>query len=516
MKYRFGNFVLDTELLELRSAGTLVTMEPQVFSLLVALIENRERVVGKDELIDSVWGGRIVSDATLNSRINAARRAVGDNGKDQAVIRTHARRGFRFVAPVEPLAATPAAAMRTDAAPALQDKPSVAVLPFVNMSDDPSQDYFADGISEDIIVALSRMRWLFVIARNSSFAFKGRTVTIDGVARELGVRYVVEGSVRKSTDRVRITGQLVDAADRHQIWAQKYDGSLSDIFSLQDEITSAVAMTLSSEITMAEIERARAKRPENFDAWDRYLHALPLMHRFEPEANARAKITLEEAIEADPEFVPPHVGLAWCYAQEALHGWQKFGRRSLELALHHARAAIALDPNDPRAHCSLALAHLWLGEQDEAIAAALRSIALDANMPEAHGVLGCALSVSGQAVQAIESIERALRGSPRDPVRWFWYHGMANAHFSLEHYDDAINWAKATAELMPGWAFSYLIAAASAGLTGKRGEAERALSGLLAVIPHYTIGRFRRNPIWTEPRDIEHIVTGLRNAGLAE
>lgn len=517
MIYRFGDFQLDSERLELRCGPAPRALEPQVFSLLLFLIENHARVVGKDELIDHVWHGRIVSDATLNSRINTARRAVDDSGKEQAVIRTYPRRGFRFVAEVTPEgAAAPASGADQTVDLSLPGKPSIAVLPFHNQSGDPEQDYFADGISEDIITALSRMRWLFVISRNSSFIFKGRTVDAREVSRVLGVRYVLEGSIRKAGRRVRITGELVDAATGHHIWAEKYDGDLEDVFSLQDAITASISTTLSSEITLAEIARVRKKRPGSFDAWDHYIHALPLMHQLEPEANDKAKRELQAAIDIDPEFVPPHVGLAWCCALEAMHGWRSRGRESLEQADRHARKAMALDDNDPRAHCALALAHFWLGRSKEAVATALRAISLDANMPEAHGILGCALAVSGRPGEAFESLERALRGSPRDPIRWFWYHGMANAHFAAEDYEQAIEWARQTADLRPGWAFGHLVAAASAALLGRIDEAKKNVASLRSVIPHYTLRRFRRNPVWTRDTEIERLADGLRKAGLAE
>ena len=518
MNYRFGEFTLDPERLELKQGAEPLAIEPQVFSLLQFLIENHDRVVSKDELFEHVWDGRFVSDATLNTRINAARRAVGDDGKAQAVIRTYPRRGFRFVAELgdipDQLPAPEYNPQPASSAPAHQGKPSIAILPFVNLSGDPEQDYFAEGISEDIVTSLSRMRWLFVISRNSSFLYKNTGVQITDVARELGVRYVLEGSIRKAAGRVRITGQLIDARSRQNIWAERYDGKLDDIFSLQDEITAGISSVLSSEITLAEIERVRKTHPESYDAWDHYIHALPLMHKLEPEANAAAKSEFTKALEIDPEFVSPHVGLAWCYALEALHSWSGHGWQSLEQVKQHARAAISFDQNDPRAHCALALAHFWIGEQTQAVAAVLNAIKLDANMPEAYGVLGNALAVSGKAQQAMEPLERALQGSPRDPMRWFWYHGMANTCFALEQYDMACEWASRTSAHREGWAFGHLIAAASAALDGRQSEAETEVSQLLALIPNYSLKRLRNNPIWSHEPDIKRLVAGLEKAGL--
>src|SRR6516164_4116422 len=234
MPFAFGEHVLDVERRELRRGGDPVAVEPQVFDLIVYLVQNRDRVVTKDELLDAVWGGRIVSESALTARINAVRRAVGDSGEAQAVIRTIQRRGFRFIAEVReegaPATMRDAPALEA-AALALPDKPSIAVLLFLNLSGDPDQEYFADGMIEEIITALSRIRWLFVIARNLSFTYKGRSVDVKQVRRELGVRYVLEGSVRKAANRVRITAQLIEAATGTHVWAERYDRSLDDIFA---------------------------------------------------------------------------------------------------------------------------------------------------------------------------------------------------------------------------------------------------------------------------------------------
>ena len=268
MIYRFGDFALDTDSLELTQAGKAVEVEPQVFSLLACLIENRERVVSKDELIERVWDGRIVSDGTLNTRINSVRRAVGDDGKRQAVIKTFPRRGFRFVAELEGESDAPLAPPAT----AASDKPSIAVLPFDNLSGDPEQEYFSDGLADDIISALSRIRQLFVVARNSSFAYKHGAADVRNLARELGVRYVVEGSVRKAGNQVRISVQLVDGDTGVQIWNGRYDRELEDIFAVQDEGVQNVVGAAIPKLGRAELDRARRKTPENLDAWDLYLH----------------------------------------------------------------------------------------------------------------------------------------------------------------------------------------------------------------------------------------------------
>ena len=515
MTFRFGNHVLDVECLELRSNGELVAMEPQVFSLLQFLIENHERVISKDELIEHVWNGRIVSDATLNTRVNGARRAVGDNGKEQLIIRTYPRRGFRFVGKLETDQLTSrSVSSNENIVTDLPLKPSIAVLPFKNLSNEIDQNYFADGISDDIVTSLSRMRWLFVVSRNSSFQFRELGESPREIARALNVRYLLEGNIRRMSGHIRISCQLTDAESLVHIWSEKYDGKLEDIFHLQDEITTAISTVLVAEITLAEIERVRNRHPDNHNAWDRYIFALALMHKLEKTANEHAKIEFHIALEIDPDFVSPHVGLAWCYALEALNGWSDQGWKSLEKVKRHARAAIASDQNDPRAHCALALAHFWVGELSESITTVLNAINLDANMPEAYGILGNALATSGKAHQAGEPLERALKGSPRDPMRWFWYHGIANMHFSLGDYGEASKWAKMTSTLREGWAFGHLIAAASAGLDERIEEAQRELHMLHDIIPDYNLKRFKNNPIWGHEPDIEKLIAGLIKAGL--
>ena len=311
VQFLFDDHTLDTDRRELRCGSDTVSIEPQVFDLLIYLVQNRDRVVSKDDLIGSVWGGRIVSDSTLTSRINAARKAVRDSGALQKLIRTIPRKGFRFVGTVR----TPAngAARATDLPPdeihelsraalSLPDRPAIAVLPFTNMSGDPEQEYFSDGISEDIITALSKLRWFFVIARNSSFIYKGKAVHMKQVAEELGVGYVVEGSVRKGGDRVRITVQLNDVTTGSHIWAERYDRSLADVFAVQDEITEAIVAAIEPQLYAAENFHAQRKPPDSLDAWDLVMRALSHYWRVTRQDNLVAQALLEKATVIDPGY----------------------------------------------------------------------------------------------------------------------------------------------------------------------------------------------------------------------
>jgi TolB-like protein/DNA-binding winged helix-turn-helix (wHTH) protein len=316
VRFLFGDYALDVDRRELSRGAELIPIGPQVFDLLAYLVANRERVVTKDDLFDSVWDGRIVSESTLTSHINSVRKAIGDSGDEQSLVRTVPRKGFRFVGEVTEVerssgsrtsdsgSGDPGARQikeprrdggvteRMDAAAppmlALPDKPSIAVLPFQNMSGDSEQEYFADGVVEDIITALSRMRWLFVIARNSSFTYKGRAVEVKQVGRDLGVRYVLEGSVRKSLNRVRITGQLIDTSNGAHLWADRFDGTIEDIFDLQDQMAMRVVGAISPSLEQAEIERARSKPTESLGAYDYFLRGMASVHQWNRAATDQA------------------------------------------------------------------------------------------------------------------------------------------------------------------------------------------------------------------------------------
>ncbi len=519
LPYRFGDYVLDTERLELKNNSELVSIEPQVFTLLTYLIENRNRVVSKDELIDAVWEGRVVSNATLISRINSARRAVGDNGKDQNVIRTMARRGFRFVAPLD--SDTLDAPKSEDAVDEpvrerTEQLPSIIVLPFENVGKDPDQDYLSSGITEDIITALSRMRWLFVISPRSAFTYSPVSADLSSVTRELSVRYVLQGSLRVSNRRVRITARLVDGNSDQTIWAERFEGELIEIFDLQDEIASNIISSLVPELSLAETQRAKRKRVENLTAWDHYLRALNQMHQLGPEAHRLARTELKKSIEADPTYAAAHAGLAWCFVLDAILGWADSGREAIDQALQYGQAAVALDEDDPRASCALAAVFSWTSHQKKAAAAAERAIGLDPNMPEAHGMLGYALGFEGKGDEAIALLERAVQGSPRDHIQWLWYQGIANAHFAEGRYDDAIVWARKAAERRPNWIFGYAVAAASAALLGRQEEAVASMERILEHHPNYSLKRVQQNPMWSDGAVKARFFDGLVKANVPD
>ena len=401
MAYCFEAYALDPGTRELRCGGELVPLEPQVFDLLVFLIENRARVVSKDDLMAAVWRGRIVSESTLTSRINAARKAVGDSGDEQVLIRTIARKGFRFVGA---LSDEPAPLPVKPARPAFPspERPSIAVLPFVNMSGDPEQDYFSDGISEDIITALSKLRWFFVIARNSSFIYKGKAVHLKQVAEELGVRYVMEGSVRKIGDRVRITAQLNDVVTGSHLWAERYDRDLADVFAVQDEITEAIVAAIEPQLYAAENFHARRKAPDSLDAWDLVMRALSHYWRVTRQDNVVAQALLEKAISIDPSYGQALGVLATSYMFTAHMGWIDMAT-AMAKAESAALAAIRADSEDPWAHNALGHVYLFARRFDDSLAEFETALRLNPNFALAQGYYGLSLAYSGRWQEADEA-----------------------------------------------------------------------------------------------------------------
>ncbi len=375
MQFVFADFVLDTDRRELRRSDELIAVEPQVYDLLLYLVRQRDRVVSKDDLIASVWGGRITSDATLTSRIYAARKALGDSGEHQKLIRTIPRKGLRFVGEVRTqaevddlgaLCAEPplAAFGEQPRAPLpLPDRPAIAVLPFVNMSDDPEQDYFSDGISEDLITALSKLRWFFVIARNSSFVYKGKSVNIKQVGEELGVGYVIEGSVRREGDRVRITAQLNDVATGSHLWAERYDRDVSGVFAVQDEITEAIVASIEPQLYAAENFHSKRKTPDSMDAWGLVMRALSHFWRVTRADYVIAQELLETAIAIDPNYGQALAVLSASHSFCAYNGWSEMAT-SVSIAERAALAAIRVDSEDPWAHHALGCVHVLLRRFD--------------------------------------------------------------------------------------------------------------------------------------------------------
>jgi TolB-like protein/DNA-binding winged helix-turn-helix (wHTH) protein len=701
LEFHFTGHVLDTDRRELRRGEEPVAVEPQVFDLLVYLIENRGHVVGKGDLIASIWGGRIVSDSTLTSRVNAARKAVGDSGEEQKLIRTIARKGMRFVGEVQTradhdklahgrstgearkIAAILAAdvvgygrlaaadeerilarlrALRSDvidptiavhrgrvvkrtgdgliiefrsvvdavrcaleiqgamvecnagvppdkriafrvgvhlgdvveeadgdlmgdgvniaarlegvcepgalclsgaayeqvrdrmketfvdlgekllknvgrpvrvygvamdrgagaepAAPekrfrlALPDKPSIAVLPFQNMSGDPEQEYFSDGISEDIITALSKLRWFFVIARNSSFTYKGKAVHMKQVADELGVGYVLEGSVRKGGDRVRITAQLNDVTTGSHIWAERYDRELADVFQVQDEITEAIVAAIEPQLYAAENFRAQRKPPDSMDAWDLVMRALSHFWRVTRQDNMVAQALLEKAIAIDPGYGQASGVLAASNMFCGHMGWADMTAVT-PIAEHAAQAAIRADGEDPWAHLALGLVYLFAQRRfDDSLAELELALRLNPNFSMAQGYFGLAACYGGHWEEGALAANRAIRLSPRDPLLGIHYGVASYAQFLGRNYDEAMRLARQGVRERADFVGAHRVLTAAAGMAGQTEVAAASLRELRRAQPNISLAWISKEMPIKLDAEREHYLEGFRRAGL--
>ncbi|CAI8787630.1 TolB amino-terminal domain-containing protein [Pseudomonas sp. IT-P294] len=531
LPFVFEDYVLDDKRRELTLRGQAVAVGPQVFDLLLLFVNNPDRVISKDELLKAVWNGRIVSESTITSHINALRKAIGDTGEEQRLVRTVARKGYRFVGQIkvneigetqqpdrpdiDERASTNPNEMPTSLV--LPDKPSITVLPFQNLSGDPEQEYFADGIVEDIIAALSRIRWLFVIARNSSFTYKGRTVDPKGISQELGVRYVLEGSVRKCGNKVRITGQLIDATSGTHIWAERFEGALNDIFELQDQITQSVVGAIAPQLERAEIERAKRKPTDSLDAYDYYLRAMAKLHNGTREALDQALPLLYKSIELDPEFASAYGMAAWCYFWRKLNGWMT--DRTLEIAegVRLARLAVSLGRDDAVAltRGGHALSHL-AGEVDAGIALLDRARLLNPNLAPAWFLGGILRALRGETDAAIEHLTHAVRLSPLDPEMFRMQVGMAFAHFFAGRFDSTTQWAEKALGNLPSFLAPVALLAASHALSGRMDKASLAMQRLRELDPSMCLSNLKDWLPIQRPEDFMRFADGLRLAGLPE
>ena len=392
------------------------------------------------------------------------------------------------------------------------DRPSIAVLPFANMSGDPEQEYFADGISEDIITSLSKLRWFLVIARNSSFTYKGKAVDVKRVARELDVRYVLEGSVRKGGNRVRITAQLIDAATNKHIWADRYDGDLTDIFALQDEITKKVVAAIEPKLLEAEGIRSQSRSPEDLGAWDMVMQANSLFWRLTRTDGEAAIAMLNRAVERYPTYAPAHSMLAFMLLLSEWLGWN-FREPQLKKAASLAARAAELDDSDPWAHLALGYAAYAGRRSDEAEEEFQRALDLNPNFAAAHGYLGRSLALGGRSEQAIAHLEQAIRMSPHDPQNSLFNSGLAVAHYQEGRYAEAVGFGRKAVQQRSGMIPGYRIYIASLAQAGRIDEAHAALARLKELHPDISIAWIERHVPYT-PGPMAKFLEGMRKAGL--
>jgi TolB-like protein len=530
-KKTFGPYRLDLERRTLLRDGGFVALGGRAMDILCVLVAEGGNLVTKDELIARVWPGIVVEENNLHVQVSALRKALGEDSGGQRYVLTVSGRGYRFAA--EPDERGGKAPDETDISeehrrsgrtaegsatvPPLPNKASIAVLPFQNMSGDPDQEYFADGIVEDIITALSRMRWLLVIARNSTFTYKGRAVDVKQVGRELGVRYALEGSVRKAANRLRITGQLIDTATGAHLWADRYDADIADVFELQDRLTSSVVGAMAMQLELAEIARIKHKPTTSLDAYDYYLRGLARIREWTRNAVDEALALFQKAIALDPDYASAYGMAARCYGIRKEHGWATDQASDVVEAERLARRAIELGWDDALALCTggAALAYM-LGEVETGITFLDRALALDPNLAMAWIGSGWARTRLGEPEIAIEHFARAIQLSPLDPLISNVRSGIAFAEFFCGRYDEASAGASLVLNARPNDGPALRIAAASHALAGRLSEARKAMERLRQMYPSLTISNLGKQSPLLRQEDRARWAEGMRRAGLPE
>jgi len=504
----FGAFRLTRRTGELWRGGTEVRLTPRAAAVLALLLERAQQVVTKQELLDRVWEGSSVGDEALTSCIRELRRALDDDAREPRYIETRHRRGYRLVVP---------ATTATPSALALLDKPSVAVMPFQNMSGDPEQEYFVDGLVEDIITALSRISAFFVMARNSSFSYKGRAVDVRQVGQDLGVRYVLEGSARKAGGHLRITGQLVDATTGNHIWADRYEGSLEDVFDLQDRITSSVVAVIEPKVQQVEIKRAQAKSTANLTAYDLYLRAFAAHSDYAEESNDSALALLARAVAIDPHFSSAYGLMANCHVHRLNRGWGS-AADARKRGLEEAKRAAESGRDDPRAlgWAANGIARFG-GNMEEALVHIERALSLSPDSVHVRRMSGYTCFVAGKHEDSIEHFKRAMQLDPMEPWAFHSYYGIALPYFFSGRYEDALVWVDKALVARPNYASPLrLKIAASAMASRPSEEIQNAIERLHTVEPELTITELMQRLAHFRQVDLEFFVKALRLAGLPE
>jgi TolB-like protein len=520
LRYLFENYALDTDRRELHRGTDVIAIAPRVFDLLNYLIGNRERVVSKDDLISTIWQGRIVSDTALTTRLNAARNAIGDSGDEQRLIRTLPRKGFRFIGTVHETLG-PAGATVTSGSPspvfALPDKPSLVVLPFTNLSPDPEQEYFVDGVTESLTTDLSRMVGIFVIGRNTAFTYKGKHVDLKQVGRDLGVRYVLEGSVQRGGSRLRINVQLIDAETGIHLWAERFDKPIADLFDMQDEIGARLANQLGTERVTAEARRAaRAPHP---DSMDRYFQGMASVNRGFADLS-QARTFFEQALSLDTENIEAMVGAAFV---DAMRGTSMLtGDRTARLAVAESTLTkvLAHTPNHALAHCLFGVVQIFTKRAAEGIAECERALALDRNLATAYAWIGLGKCYLGRAEETEACIMEAFRLSPRDNRAFTWTNTAGVAQSYLAADEAAAYWFKRSIETNRNVApFVHFYLAAALAHLERIEEARASVQAGLALDPNFTLSHFHASSPTDNPTCLAQrarIAEGMRKAGLPD
>jgi adenylate cyclase len=531
--FRFRGYALDVSRGSLACGEREVELRPKSFEVLRYLVGNAGRLVTKEEIIKTVWPNVAVSDESLARCVFEVRQAIGDS--DQTIIKTVPRRGYRFMALVSRVATSAAAAGAAGETPAVPgseappaaspdsaretDRPSVAVLPFANLSGDPQQDYFSDGITEDITTELSRFSELLVIARNSSFQYKGKAVDIRQVGRELGARYILEGSIRRSGNRVRITAQLIDAMTGAHRWGERYDRKLRDFFAVQDEVARAIVVILVAHVNRAETERALLKPPAAWEAYEYYLRGAEafLLHQ-----NRRTKASLydarrllEQSLAIDPAYARAAAMLSKTHLFAYLEPYDGdyLSPAALDRALELAETAVHLDDLLPQARAQLGDVLIYKGQHDAGIAEFERAFALNPNFIDHR--YARALILAGEPARAMEVLQANMRLDPFQPLlRATGWLGLAN--YMLKRYGEAARLWRECASRLPNLQWPHTLLISAYAQTGQLEEARKEAAEVLRINPWFTIEGYKRLLVFKDPKDLEHHIGGLSKAGLPE
>lgn len=519
MQYLFEDCTLDVELRQLYRGGVAVHVAPQTFDLLEYLIRRREQIVSKDELVGAIWGGRAVSDSAITTRLNVARSAIGDTGEMQRLVKTVPRKGFRFVGQVQE-ARKPAENGLADDVLGHEKPPrlSIVVLPFVNIGGAPEQQYFAEGITESLTTDLSRIAGMLVIARSTAFTFKDRAIDVKQLGRELNVRYVLEGSVQRSKERLRINVQLIDAESGAHLWAERFDKVIADLFDMQDEIVSRLARSLDPQLIVAEARRAHHSPYP--DATDLYFQGMASIFLGPTTENLeRAREFFERALSLDPRSVDALVGMA--YVTVTIGADLLTDHRSALLSIAEASAmkALSLAPDHAGAHLVLGYVYIFTNRAAAGIAECERALILNPNLAGAHSAIGLAKMYTGRPSEAEDHINEAFRLSPRDVSSYWWMYCLGMAKLQLGQDPSAVAWLRKSIETNRNYPIAHFALAAALSLMGELEEARAAAKTGLALNPGFTIARFRGGEPSNDPSYLAlrgRLQTGLQLAAVPD
>jgi len=508
----FGPFSLNPEAGTLLRGGQPVNIGYRAFLLLKALAGRPGEILTKAELFEAAWPGTVVEETNLSVQIAALRKVLGTDDSDHDWIATIPRVGYRFQGEVRQLAA-PGPGARREGQVNRAAGPSIAVLPFANLSPDPDQEYFADGIVEDIISGLSRLRWLAVVARNSSFAYKGKTADVRIIAAELGVRYVLEGGVRRGGDRLRVTSRLVEGTTGNQVWAEQYDVTVGDVFAVQDKIARGVVAAIEPQLYAAENALTQQRAPESIDAWGYAMRAMAQIWTWDETENGKARDNLGRAIAIDPEYPSAHSLLALAYMTGAHMGWLP-ADEVVPPAREAARRSVAADSDDPWGHLALGYVHMLSRQATLAVDELQEAIWLNPNFAIGHLLLGAAYGFGGNGDEGLKHLALSAQLSPRDPNQALQLSAVALCHFVAGRYTDSIVSNRRAVHLRPRFTSAWRTLAAAAGLVGDLETGAAALLEAKHMQPELSGAWVEAYLPLVRPEDRERFIEGLRRAGL--